>query len=333
MVADERQCATEFFNKSSEYDKICWAITELENRENLKNRVDVRQKVNASLQDRLVKLIGEKPVFNCKLNDIESKVLWDTGSMISLVDVDWVRENTPECELRPISDFLENGEKVEFKAANNTEVPMVGSIVLEFAMGENCFPVPFLVTSTKMSYPILGFNVIEHLISSGKREDVVASLLNSTANITAGKISVMVNLVSQNFGDNDCLGELRTTKPCVIPAKTTVRIRCKVKGDVKGHDMSFMCSAPTRGDWDGSLEVTDSLGELVRGRTPHVNIEVRNNSGHDMYIHKGSVVGEISAVNAVIPVNLFKLEVSGNKIPRRSLRWGVVALKNTNYCT
>ena len=73
---------------------------------------------------------------------------------------------------------MKNGEKVEFKSAKNSDVPMIGSVVLEFAMGGNHrFSVPFLVTSTKLSHPILGFNVIEHVVSSGKRDEVLASLM------------------------------------------------------------------------------------------------------------------------------------------------------------
>ena len=301
------QCATDDFGKSSEYEKLCWAISELEKSKKLKNSVNVSQNVNLQLQHRLIKLIGEKPLFNCEWNDVESRVLWDTGSMISLVDVNWVKENTPNIELRPISDFIEE-EKVEFKAANNTDVVMLGSVVLKFTLGENCFPVPFLVTNEKLLHPILGYNVIEYLISSGVREDVVMSLKNSASDIAMGKINVLVNLISQNFEDNNYLGELVAPKTFSIPPNSTVRIRCKVKGDVKGQDFSVICTPPVNSEWDDTLEVTESLGELVRGRTPHVNIEIRNTSGKEKNIYKNMVLGEINTLSAVIPIKLFKTE-------------------------
>ena len=116
----------------------------------------------------------------------------------------------------------------------------------------------------------------------------------------------MVSLVEQNIAEDDFLGDLLAVKNCVVPAKSTVRMRCKVKGDVKGLDLSFMCAAPFTGDWDESLEVTEALGELKRGRTPHVNIEITNTSGKDKYISKNMTVGEISSVSAVIPLNVFK---------------------------
>ena len=108
--------------------------------------------------------------------------------------------------------------------------------------------------------------------------------------------------------EDNFLGDLLAVRNSVIPAKSSARIRCKVKGNVKGLDLSFICAAPLIGDWDECLEVTEALGELKRGRTPHVNIEITNTSGRDKYINKNMIVGEISAVSAVMPLNIFKPE-------------------------
>ena len=116
----------------------------------------------------------------------------------------------------------------------------------------------------------------------------------------------MVSLVEQNIIDDDFLGDFLAVKNCIVPAKGTVRIKCKVKGDVKGLDLSFVCAAPLTGDWDESLEVTEALGELKRGRTPHVNIELTNTSGKDIHTSKNMIVGEYSSVSAVIPLNIVK---------------------------
>ena len=156
-----------------------------------------------------------------------------------------------------------------------------------------------------MECPILGFNVIEHFVVSNNR-NTVSSALQRSFGIGVGKVTVMVDLISRNFEDSDYLGDLKTVKSCVIPAKGTVRMRCKVKGDVKGLDLSFIVSDVITGDWEGILEVTDSLGELVRGKTPYVNIEVRNVTGKDVHLRRDVVVAEISSVSAVIPLKLFK---------------------------
>ena len=224
-VTTKRQSVT-VNDKSSDSQReiLCWAISELEKK--LKENVDIRQKPNAPLQNRLIKLIGEKPLFHCSLGGIDSRVLWDTGSMISMVSSAWVKENIPNAKLQPISDFLEDEQHFEFKAANDTDVPMEGCIVLDFVLGKSVFPVPFLVSSSPLSNPIVGFNVMVHLIISGKqtREELIDSLITSYQGKAAGKMNVMVNLVEKNVMEDDFLGDLLAVRNSVIPAKSSARI-------------------------------------------------------------------------------------------------------------
>ena len=231
-------------DKASEIELLQACIAHLEKIQKDKKYVDVRRKDNIPTQNRLVKLIGSKPLFNCLLNGVETQVLWDTGSMVSLLNSSWVSQNFPEVEIRPISDFLETDEevRVRFTAANNTKVRMVGCIVLYFTIGEHSFPVPFLITDSELSQPIVGYNVIENFIRTGKPEDVVKLLTNSSFGVGSEKIKVMVNVVTQSVEDDDFLGELRAVKSCVIPPKSSVRVRCRVKGDVKGLDALVLTS-------------------------------------------------------------------------------------------
>ena len=298
---------TGFSNLSSDYEKLQWAIAELEKREKNEHFCDIRKPANIVLNNRLVKLIGSKPLLKCKLGGVESLVLWDTGSQVCMVSEEWLFGNLPDAVICPVSDFLEQDEKIEFLAANNTKVPVKGAVVLEFTIGQEKFPVPVVVTSGALSNPIIGFNVVEHLIRSGNPNMVVTALEEAMVDVTIGAINVMVELISNNFEDNDCLGMLRATKNVVIPPKGVSRLKCRIKGNVKGLDMSFICSAPLVGDWDEDLEVTQALGEISRGRTPNVNIEIRNNSSKPKEIKVNEIVGEICSVNAIIPMPVDKI--------------------------
>ena len=67
----------------------CAMITSLENleREKLYHGFSVRQcQVDFRTKKKLVRLVGEKPVVSCNLGARKTEVLWDTGSMVSLVD-------------------------------------------------------------------------------------------------------------------------------------------------------------------------------------------------------------------------------------------------------
>ena len=47
--------------------------------------------IKPNQQMKLVKLIGQKPMINFTLNDKNFEGLWDTGSIISLVNLDWLK--------------------------------------------------------------------------------------------------------------------------------------------------------------------------------------------------------------------------------------------------
>ena len=48
--------------------------------------------------------------------------------------------------------------------------------------------------------------------------------------------------------------------------------------------------------------MTKSVGELIRKKTPHVIVEIRNPIGVEKVIRKGIVVGKVCSVGSVIPV-------------------------------
>ena len=62
------------------------------------------------------------------------------------------------------------------------------------------------------------------------------------------------------------------------------------------------------GEWDSDLLIEESLGEICRGTTPNVNIEIINPTGREIFINKNVMMGDVFGVAAIIPVNLFHKE-------------------------
>ena len=107
-----------------------------------------QEQIDVKTRNKLVKLIGEKPVVNCILDGVHCEVLWDTGSMITLVDAKWVKKYFPEKKLHSIKDFLQD-ETLQVRAANSTEISFEGVLLFDFALKDDLqiITVPFLVTS------------------------------------------------------------------------------------------------------------------------------------------------------------------------------------------
>ena len=96
----------------------------------------IRQsQVDFQLKKKLLKLVGVKPMLKCFLDGVNSEMLWDTGSMVSLVDRKWLATNFPDAIVHPISDFMEEGLSV--RAANSTSIELDGVVVLELTLEMN----------------------------------------------------------------------------------------------------------------------------------------------------------------------------------------------------
>ena len=91
----------------------CSAINQLEKLEinKLYHGFSVRQQqLDAKTQTKLVKLVGEKPILRCLLDGKSVDVLWDTGSVITLVSRKWAKENFPDKKIHSMSEFLEENK-------------------------------------------------------------------------------------------------------------------------------------------------------------------------------------------------------------------------------
>ena len=79
--------------------EFCSAISELEKLELNKLYKDYsirEEQIDSKTRSKFVKLVGEKPMLKCHLDGSDFDVLWDTGSMVSLVDKNWVKRHFPE---------------------------------------------------------------------------------------------------------------------------------------------------------------------------------------------------------------------------------------------
>ena len=98
------------------------------------------EQIDSKTRRNLIRLIGEKAMLKCRLDGKDAEVLWDTGSMISLVDTKWVGKHVPDKMLHSFDDFLQN-EELQIRAANSSEISFDGVMLFHFCLrddSENC---------------------------------------------------------------------------------------------------------------------------------------------------------------------------------------------------
>ena len=194
----------------------------------------VRQcQLDVKTQSKMMPLVGRKPMVRCHLDGIEFDMLWDTGSMICLVDRKWVDEHFPDKEISTVSEFLEReGVKdLKLKAANATEIRLDGVVVVQFSLGKGGkeMPVPMLVVSEEIAQPILGYNVIEELILSGSLEHRVALQLALKTEKGPVEIDALAAAIEEHANNPDWLANVKMSNTVTVPAGRRVKVKCRVK--------------------------------------------------------------------------------------------------------
>ena len=151
-----KQCQVSHLSQHRGWCSIMSGMVQLQDIEEAKlyGDMSVRQKqVDGKTQTKMVKLVGEKPMLQCFLDGVGFDVLWDTGSMVSMVCRGWLTKHFPDKAVIDVSEFL--GTNLSVTAANRTVIDFDGVVILEFSLGDgNGFLIPVLVLSGEMSEPI-----------------------------------------------------------------------------------------------------------------------------------------------------------------------------------
>ena len=274
---------------------ICKMIQQLAAQELQKRVFSVREIGQVKSRNKLVRLVGEKPVLDCSLNGVACKALWDTGSMVSIVSLKWFRENFADVKIWMLADFLE-GDNLHLVAANNTTLEVEGVAILEFSIdGSAPFSVPFLISHDELAQPIIGFNVIEYVVVSGGVE-MSEGLAKSLKVFPRPTVDAVVNVLQT--GDT-IVADAKTTVRTVIPPHTQCRLKCKTGLKCSEVEETVLFSPDLL---DSELEYQESISKLKQGRTPYINIVVLNPTSVSKVVEKGVVVGSVECISSVMPI-------------------------------
>ena len=268
---------------------------------------------DAKLRKKMVKLVGRKPMLKCKIDGKVMRLLWDTGSMVSIAGRRWVKKNFPNKKIYSVSEFLEDHD-LNLYAANKTKINLEGVILVEFGVDgvDEGFLVPIVVSGEDLGEPILGYNVIEHLVLKGT--DGQTNALRTALSGTRSEFEVnnLVALVQERAEQDDYLTDLKASSSVSIPAGHKIQIRCRVKA-TSDDDEKTVFFQPRVEEGDDELTFLETVAKVRRGRTNYVVVEVLNQSNRDKVLEKGTVLGSVHSVSAVIPM-LKRFETGGSQV-------------------
>ena len=300
-----KECQWSHFGHHEKWCKTIASLQKIETEKIYKDKTVRQCQLDWKTQSKMIRLVGRKPMVNCHLDGKIFDMLWDTGSMICLVSRRWLKKHFPGKKIESVSDFLEREGVKELKltAANATEIKLDGVVVVQFSLkeGEEGFAVPMLVTSENLAQPILGYNVIEDLILNGSLDNRVALQLALRGERGPVEIDSLAAVMEERANNPDFITNIKTSKTITVPAGRRVKVRCRVKA-VGDDDEQTVYFQPKLVEGDDELIVSETVCNLKRGKTNYVVVDMINDTKRDKVVGRGTMVGTIHSVSAVIPM-------------------------------
>ena len=101
-----KECQRSHFLQHEQWCTMIESLKRVETAKRYQEKTVWQCQIDVKTQSKMMRLVGRKPMVRCHLDGIEFDMLWDTGSMICLVDRKWVQKHFPEKEIDTVSEFL-----------------------------------------------------------------------------------------------------------------------------------------------------------------------------------------------------------------------------------
>lgn len=260
-------------------------------------------------QAQVAELVGKRCLLKCYLNGYATTALFDTGSQVSIIDHDWRKTYLPGHQLRPLDELL-GTKPLNLLAVTGTPVPYDGWLEVTVNLPGNSDPdlsirVPFLVGNLSLERPLLGYNVVEHIIKAQKNGDCAASiivgLLCSAMEIEADKATTIVNLIRTppvtEVGEAVVKVGLRDV---VIRAGQVAHVKCQVPAHLDPTKPVWLFETNHEEAQLQQLDMGDGLVEVCNAESPFVSVPIANYTSKDVVLRRKTVLGSIQPVEKIV---------------------------------
>ena len=279
------------------HEKLCAGIRKLECFETEK-----LHKQGSRLPSKLVDLVGEKCIVKCIMDGRRVEALWDTGSQLTVVGLDWLESHFPRKEVIDLRELLDYD--LDVGAAGGSNIPYSGFVVLNICLDVQKkdsieLEVPVLVGKCGFDTPLIGNNVINALANE-KRGNISEAMGQDFSQ--NGTVDIMKVLARE--GEPSDVG-VWVQKDYQIKPYLSGYVNAKVGNIVDGGQYLF------EGEDDTGVTVADQLVRVPTGRK-RFKIEVVNNTADTIRFDKNSLIGKLQIAASTTPFGLHTKENQTN---------------------
>ena len=265
-------------------------------------------------------MIGERIEVSSRIQGLLCKITWDTGAQVSLVCETWLAENISSDKyiVRPVRELID-GELI-LESAGDGDIEYIGYTELSVRLGQDEraqeVNVPFLVTNTRYSIPILGSNAMDVLLEGENWKSKMERLVSF--GLREADVFVLTGILNR-WMEDAVLSTVTVQDDVVVSAKASKVVCCRIEATTVGKEtpMLFQPNA----EWESNnspLVLYTAVLNLEEGINENINIKVRNKHNHDFHFRSGDLLGSLEEIqivkDSVIAYSDFNEVESINKI-------------------
>lgn len=302
-----------------EHKEHCKPFTHIEPKtqqtHSCKVEADKKRIIRTKKHSTVTDLVGKKCLIDCYLQGKRTQVLWDTGSQVSAIDEVWKADNVPDTKLRDISEIVDPDDPLQVEAANGTEMPYVGWVVLTFRLAASAeeFRVPMLVMKgSQQPRPIIGFNVIERVVINSQenqtnvaeQEKLIKTVKMAFPNLKKKTVKAFIKAVSV-----ERTSEYLVKTACQrisVPCHGAVQVKCRIHVKPFKEDTTLVFEPDNNPQWPEGLEFCDTLVHVRKEAQPNIILSVQNPTDHDIMLTGRVVIGTAQSVTSAYSLNAVK---------------------------
>lgn len=246
------------------------------------------------------------------------EALWDTGAQACLINEEWRKTNLPHHTVTPLDELLES-ETLIGLAANQTQIPFLGWVEVEFRLGKvsahvEPLLVPILVSSDQnvAEQPIIGFNVIEAVLGGEdmrqpKTETIL--ILSRAFSVTFKTARSMLKLIQNSETDVD-VGMVHSGKRRIRLAAepvTVVYVKVNTGAQFRGQDLLLVPSEePTLPE---GVKIEEGLTTVPSDRSMYMPVPTANTNKQDITLSQRTVLCRLQIIKTAYTVKTEQVNI------------------------
>ena len=166
--------------------------------------------------------------------------------------------------------------------------------------------VPVLVRQKEQEYPIIGFNVIEEVLSHHSENPQAASNIfqQSFPSVHYTHVGTLIIFFQSRPQDIGTTAVKVGKRDVMLPKGEATKVKCQIhfRSVPEPEGMPVIFEPKEDRELPDGLELGEELTKITPGTSSHVTILVRNNTDRNILLKRRTELGRVHMVKSILPI-------------------------------